>query len=159
MPYHRPDASFEERVAAGVAMLRVEIVVLAIAVAGAMGLGAYGFVQAQDATHQAAATAKAEVRLARQQSRQALAQAKQAKATTKAIVQQRDSSILGLCHDQNRRHHNTIAYIHSFGVTAARRRHISLRAEEASLEPFVLLMNAAIPHQNCRQVLAQNTTR
>ncbi|HET6869115.1 MAG TPA: hypothetical protein VFH80_24605 [Solirubrobacteraceae bacterium] len=154
-PYHRAGASFEERAAASIATLRVLIVIVAVAVAVALGLGAYGFVQAHEATGRAAATARAESRLAHRLAGEALARANEAKATVKTIKAQRDSFVLSSCRDQNRRHHNTIAYIHAFGVHAAKRKHVPLATEEASLEPFVLLMDAAIPHRNCQQVLAQ----
>lgn len=74
------------------------------------------------------------------------------------VGNERAAAILRECQSQNQRNTATLRYIHNFGVAEAKRQHISVAKAEAGLKPFVLLMDAAIPHQNCRQLLAKSTS-
>lgn len=144
--------SFEEQAAAQIRTLWGVIVALAAAVAIGMGLAAWGFVSADTATSQARSASRGEAKLAQQLAGAALQSASEIKVN-------RDASLLRECRDQNRRHRNTIRYIHAVGVREAHRKHISVRVAERQLRPFVLLMDAAIPHRDCQQTLARATGR
>lgn len=98
MPYHRRDASFEERVAASIAAMRVEIVVLAAAVLLAMGVGTYGFVNGNDATSQAQRVARAQSALAHR----ALTRADEAAAIAVAQRESRRQAFLYACKQENK---------------------------------------------------------
>lgn len=175
MTYRRLDATFEERVAVSLASLRIVVVVLAVAVLIAFTVGGYGFVQARDANgraqaaaHDAQRIARAEAALARQETslaqqvaRAALSQASQARAIAQAVGAERNAAILRSCEAENTRNVASVAELKRILVPYfAHARTMGQRRQlRAALRADTLLINALVPHQNCRQVLRQAQAR
>lgn len=74
------------------------------------------------------------------------------------VENERTASILRSCQNQNDRNTATLKYIHKVAVSDAAKKHISLKKSERELEPFVLLMDAAVPYRNCQHILAKSTS-
>ena len=162
MPYHRVDASYEERVAASIATLRVLLIGLAIVVAIGMGLAAYGIAQAGSAQDSARVIAQHQAALARGVAQAANAKASQAQEIATAVTAERDATILRECRAQNARNVASItelrAIIHHYLRNAKRlpgwQRHQIKTSERAN----IALIDALVPFQNCQQVLRQSTS-
>lgn len=135
--------TFEEQVAATLASVKTILVILAVACVAVGVAGSWGLIRAFGASDQAKAANRA--------------QAHEAVIIANDVASERDSSILRDCRNQNTRNRNTINYIHRISRQQARLRHISVRAEDRQLQPFVVLMDNAVPHQNCAHVLAVNS--
>jgi hypothetical protein len=89
----------------------------------------------------------------------AVAQSVRAQQLAQAITDERKQTLLAYCRAQNARHDATV---HEINVLIARRvRHLGAaqRAEvRASRASTLLLINALVPHQDCRNVVATQTS-